>query len=185
MPADKLKDKFAKSGFKPEDPGAHEGHEDRFRARLIASIEAKHKKRILPLWAYIAAAACIAGLIFSVVAINIEKTTQLADSMKPTRGNQELEHIETWYTQQLALRKNALPIEDPELHGYMSRYSDLETEYAKLNELLKKDFKNERVIGAMIKNYQLRLTILENIKTHIELRKKYSLPTNSNNNSHV
>ena len=58
------------------------------------------------------------------------------------------------------------------INQYVDHYQNLEVEYDKLTEVLNKDFGNQKVITAMIENYQLRLKVLESIRLHIELQNK-------------
>lgn len=149
------------------------GHQMRFREKLLDTHEQKTKRRVLPMWAIGLAAALLVFLISALVVYNIDSAN---DSAASSRGladvSVEMNQMEHYYVDQINQRTAKLDLADPDINSLVKRYKKLEEDYEQLTIVLNKDFDNEKVIDAMIENYQLRLRILEGIKMKMELNDK-------------
>lgn len=164
-----------------------EGHESRFEARLE---EAFGQKRSRPFfWLGIAASTvALLGLAFWMFrqdpalpegeGVVVE---QPADTLAPASGlslgdlSPDLRKLEQYYTASINLELASLDISEENKEvadNFISRLSDLNTEYEQLHEELNEIGPNEQTISAMIKNLQYRLQLLLKLKETLSELKK-------------
>jgi len=144
-----------------------EGHFDRFRQRM----ENRKPARKVNLY-MVAAAAAVAGLIVTgTLGLLINGT-----SVKNLNQNElslsvispELKEVEDYYTSQIntrynqikSLKKNSTPEVESEINKAIS---DMDLGYYLLKKDLTKNPKQERVVTAMIQQYQVRVDMLDQI----------------------
>lgn len=177
-----------------------EGHEDRFFAKLEKELpKDPPKRKVISLWMQIAASVVVAvGL--SVYYFNNnggtvepdEKIT-VVDRDNPSKEAQgislgdlspDLKKIETYYTTNINLQLSELA-DDPgnkELVGsYMDRLAELNKEYQRLNQELNDYGPNDQTIGALINNLQLRLQLLQKLKSKLNQLKSSKNEQESSN----
>jgi hypothetical protein len=156
-----------------------QGHEARFEARLG---EAFPKKKTRPFfWLGVAASTvALLGLSFWMFRQDpglpeAEGTLvgEQTDSISSPSGfslgdlSPDLRKLEQYYTASINLELASLDISDENREvadTFISRLSDLNTEYEQLNEELNEIGPNEQTITAMIKNLQYRLQVLLKLK---------------------
>ncbi|MCP9200734.1 DUF4179 domain-containing protein [Gramella sp. GC03-9] len=151
----------------------HSGHRERFFKKLENQKEQPGEKgRVRKLWMPImgiAASFLIAFLILGEVfgtSLNA-KTADLA-SISP-----EMKQTQEFYTGLIRKELNAIEAEkSPETEAIINdalvQMEKLETEYESLKEDLAKSGKDNRVIHAMIQNFQQRIDLLNNVLTQID-----------------
>jgi hypothetical protein len=183
---DDLKNKIiADSQFnKGEEP--LEGHLERFQTKLMAQAAKKKKGRVIPLWLLVAAAACFCGALITITWISISEERQtFAQQRQLSDVSPEMNRIESWFTEEIANKKSKINLNDPVLAEGLTQISLLEKEYENLSLKLNENFGNEKVVSAMIKNYKLRLQILESIKRHIDFKNKTKSKQNDKNGYNI
>lgn len=150
------------------------GHEERFEMRLMRQREEK-KIRRLPRWPWIAlAAACVAGAIIAISVREIRSSNDLADTMKLSDVSPDMAEVEQFYNQRIQVDFSALNQGDARIKRFMDDMKKLEDEYASLEKELARNYSNERVVKAMITNYQCRLRIMEHLQKYIEIQNELS-----------
>ncbi len=150
------------------------GHEERFEMRLLHRQEDK-KIRRMPRWPWIAlAAACVAGAIVAISIREINFTNEVADSMKLSEVSTDMAEVEQFYNQRIQVDFSTLNQGDARIKRFMEDMKNLEEEYASLEKELARNYSNERVVKAMITNYQCRLRIMEHLQKYIEIQNELS-----------
>ena len=157
-------------------------HEERFLKRLDRALPKKRKSGVHFLK--------IAASVLVLVSIGWFTYTQLNsqdDVIKETvvskenrnDGNQaislgdlspDLKKVENYYVANINLQLSQLEISEENkamVDGYMDRLSELNTEYQRLNTELNNIGPNDQTITALIKNLQLRLQLLQKLKTKL------------------
>ncbi|MCR9225819.1 MAG: hypothetical protein NXH90_00155 [Flavobacteriaceae bacterium] len=163
-----------------------EGHEDRFFAKLEEELPKNpHKKKVISLWMQIAASIVVAvGLSIYYFngtggAVGPDEKITVVDRDNPNKEVQgislgdlspDLKKIETYYTTNINLQLSELA-EDPGnrelVDSYMDRLSELNKEYQRLNQELNDLGPNDQTINALINNLQLRLQLLQKLKSKL------------------
>ncbi len=156
-----------------------EGHEARFETRLEEAFQEKKPRPFF--WLGIAASVvALLGMAFWIFqkdpalpegegtlveqqsdTISSPSTLSLGD-LSP-----DLRKLEEYYTASINLELASLDISDENREvadNFITRLSDLNTEYKQLNEELNEIGPNEQTITAMIKNLQYRLQLLLKLK---------------------
>ncbi|MCB0761126.1 MAG: hypothetical protein KDC12_06340 [Flavobacteriales bacterium] len=155
------------------------GHMSRFETRLLAN-QSKKKRNVIPMWAYAVAAACVCIGILSITWFQLKADQhQFASHRQMSEVSPEMNRMESWFVKAIAERKGSLDMNDPSIAQGMRQLERLEQEYQILSEKLASNFGNEKILDAMIKNYRLRLEILENIQKHIEYKNKIKTKQNA------
>ncbi len=162
------------------------GHEARFLSKLEEEIptEGTHKKSNAPLWLKIAASVIV---IFSLGAYffagnevtNTGPNTQMVGNETSNESIQtislgnlspDLKKIESYYVANINLELSELEFSGDNkalIDGYMERLAQLDEEYRRLNEELNNIGPNDQTINALIKNLQLRLQLLQKLKSKL------------------
>ena len=170
--------------FERERSRAHrmpEGHEARFEERLAEAFPPRRR----PTWGWLAIAASVVALlgfgiwVFRPAPVIPDDSEQVVsqDSVKTRPGlslgdlSPDLRKVEQYYTANISLELASLDI-SPEnkkmADDYMARLRELDTEYQSLVAELNEDGPNEETISAMIRNFQLRLQLLQNLKEKLK-----------------
>ncbi|WP_437396833.1 hypothetical protein [Flagellimonas lutimaris] len=177
-----------------------EGHENRFFTKLEAKLpNDPPKKKVFSLWMQIAASVVVAvGLSFYYFnsnegAVDPDEKVTVVDRDNPNsdvRGislgdlSPDLKKIETYYTTNINLQLSELA-DDPGnkelIDSYMDRLSELNQEYHKLNQELNELGPNDQTINALINNLQLRLQLLQKLKTKLNQLKSSKNEQESSN----
>ncbi len=157
------------------------GHEDRFLERLDEALPVTPKARPTYLWLRIAAAVVVllgVGTFFLLTgpeATQPPNTTVVTNDTAPaeqegiTLGDlsPDLEKVENYYVASINYELSRLQISDDNkglVDGYLEQLGLLNEEYKTLNEELNTMGPNDETISALIKNLQLRLQLLQNLK---------------------
>ena len=156
-----------------------EGHEARFEARLEEAFRQKRPQSFfcLGIAASMVAMLGLAFWIFQKDPILPEGEGALVEEQSDTIStpsalslgdlSPDLRKLEEYYTASINLELASLDISDENREvadNFISRLSDLNTEYKQLNEELNEIGPNEQTITAMIKNLQYRLQLLLKLK---------------------
>ena len=177
-----------------------EGHEDRFFAKLEEELPNNPpKKKVISLWMQIAASVVVAvGL--SVYYFNnnggsvdpdenitvVDRGTQSIEDQGISLGDlsPDLRKIETYYTTNINLQLAELA-DDPGnkelVDSYMDRLAELNKEYQRLNQELNELGPNDQTINALINNLQLRLQLLQKLKSKLNQLKSSKNEQESSN----
>ena len=186
---DKLED-FIRSNqeeFDLEEPKS--GHLDRFEARL-GKEEKKSGDSIAIGWRnLLKVAAVVIFVLGSGIWISLDNTTvQANDGLDLEDISPELSEVQAFYTTQISNATEELaPIQELDKEGYSENLVEqltlLEGDYAELKLELQDNYADERLINCMIKNYQLRLQIIEQYLNQIKLNHTQN-PENHENLKH-
>lgn len=161
-----------------------QGHENRFMSKLEQEMpKGRNTNRFL--WLSIAASALVVfGIGFYLFSMksdgldpNLEKETVNTED-----GNQDhvtislgdlspdLKKIEDFYVANINLQLSDLEFNSDSkelVDGYMARLSELDNEYKRLNVELNEIGPNDNTVSALISNLQLRLQLLQRLKTKL------------------
>ncbi|WP_375587850.1 hypothetical protein [Flagellimonas aurea] len=177
-----------------------EGHEDRFFAKLDEELPNNPpKKKVISLWMQIAASVVIAvGLSVYYFnnnggSVDPDENITVVDRESPSIEDQgislgdlspDLRKIETYYTTNINLQLAELA-DDPGnkelVDSYMDRLAELNKEYQRLNQELNELGPNDQTINALINNLQLRLQLLQKLKSKLNQLKSSKNEQESSN----
>ena len=177
-----------------------EGHEERFFSKLDRELPKNPpKKKVFSLWMQIAASVVVAvGLSFYYFSshegpVDSDEKVTVVDRDNPNIGVQgislgdlspDLKKIETYYTTNINLQLSELA-DDPGnkelVDSYMDRLAELNKEYQRLNEELNELGPNDQTINALINNLQLRLQLLQKLKSKLNQLKSSKNEQESSN----
>ncbi|MEO1032920.1 MAG: hypothetical protein AAFX55_16040 [Bacteroidota bacterium] len=166
----------------------HQGHEHRFldklRASNVASIDIESKKSSGINWKPFLAIAASLVICFSVfTTINSEPEVMDLASVSP-----ELSETQDFFTATIATELKKLdqersPLTEQVITDALNRIERLEEDYQNLKTDLTESSEDQRVIYAMISNFQNRIdilnTVLEQIETIKQLKNNNDEPTNT------
>jgi len=82
----------------------------------------------------------------------------------------DLKKVENYYLTNINLQLSDLEIDSNNkevMDSYMSRLAELDAEYHRLNKELNEMGPNDQTIGALVKNLQLRLQLLQKLKSKL------------------
>ncbi|GAB2772334.1 DUF4179 domain-containing protein [Salinimicrobium soli] len=182
MKTDNLKDLFDGLDFDVAEPAA--GHEGRFRDKLK-----EHKKEktnhsgVISLWLPImsvAASLLVAFLLFQGLGNPFSSEQELANvspEMKQTQNfyasviKTELENLEEMKT----------PETEAVINDALQQLDILEKDYEKLKKDLNKSGQDQRVIYAMITNFQKRIDLLKSVLEKVNTIKTLKNTPHENN----
>nr|WP_297783366.1 hypothetical protein [uncultured Allomuricauda sp.] len=176
------------------------GHEGRFFAKLEEELpKDPPKRKVISLWMQIAASVVVAvGLSFYYFNSNggtVDPDEKITVVDRNNSGNEaqgislgdlspDLKKIETYYTTNINLQLSELA-DDPGnkelVDGYMDRLAELNKEYQRLNQELNDLGPNDQTIGALINNLQLRLQLLQKLKSKLNQLKSSKNEQESSN----
>jgi len=175
---------FEDLNFDIEEP--HSGHKERFFKKLDkTSTLSENRGRIHRLWVPIMGVAASFLLAFFLLGEfigqeNSAKNSDLA-SISP-----EMKQTQEFYTGMIKKELTALKAEkSPEseviINDALIQMEKLEKNYENLKQDLKNSGKDNRVIHAMIQNFQQRIDLLNNVLTQIENIKTLKNQNHENN----
>ena len=153
------------------------GHEKRFMDRLDKELRQDKK----PSFFFLKIAATILvliglGTIFFIQGNNanipttvVDKNTNVENKTGISLGDlsPDLKKVESYYVAHINLELAKLAVSDDNkevVDGYMERLADLNSEYKNLTTELNQIGPNDQTISALIKNLQLRLQLLQQLK---------------------
>jgi len=158
------------------------GHEERFLNRLDKELPIKRKSTFY----FIKIAASIL-ILFSIgiytyinfsddvaqPSVIVVKGTENKVSQEYSLGDlsPDLKKIENYYVANINLELSRLEVSNENkalVDDYMSRLSELDKEYQRLNLELNEIGPNDQTINALIKNLQLRLQLLQKLKLKLD-----------------
>ena len=158
---DKLNTFFSDNNFDLQEPQA--GHLERFERKLNRS---SNKKKYS--WKWLSVAASIVLLIgFYLGSLQQPKTFDLAD-VSPKMEEVQNYFIRTINQELKTIEKNRSLNTETVIESALNELEELEESYALFVKELNKNRNQAKIINAMIKNYQQRLQILENVLQQIE-----------------
>jgi hypothetical protein len=184
---DPLKERFKNSEY-PLSETPPEGHRDRFKQRLTESLHEKeiHVRISRSLVRKLAIAATV---VLAVVFVWLYQSSSLEQPQSQMNGaelnrmtlaaiSDKYSNVETFFSKQVNHRLEMIENSDSDLEKTIYReaiqkLTKLEKEYKKLEYDLALQPDNSRIIHAMIQNYQLRIKVLENLYSKIELKKTH------------
>ncbi|MDT0691795.1 DUF4179 domain-containing protein [Salegentibacter sp. F188] len=184
MKNDNIDELFKDLNFDNSEP--EKGHRDRFSQKLQdKNPSAKKRIRGRSLWApFTGIAAGLALLVFLGGTLfnseAMEKSGDLA-SVSP-----EMKQTQEFYTSLIEselkeIQEEKSPETEAIVKDALKQMEKLDTEYAKLKKDLLKSGKDNRVIYAMINNFQQRIDLLNTVLTQIEEIKQLKNQNHENN----
>nr|WP_299345895.1 hypothetical protein [Allomuricauda sp.] len=191
-----LRELFAKER-KEKKYAMRPGHEDRFLSKLEEELPERPRKQIYLWWSVAASIAVILGLgvyFFSFQGGTDESgTPQVVEQEGPAKNvntlslgdlSPEFKKIEDYYVANINLELSDLEFNQKDkalVDGYMERLGELDEEYRRLNEELNEIGPNDDTISALIGNLQLRLQLLQKLKTKLNQLKSSENEQESSN----
>ena len=182
---DKLKELFdSQENLDTHEPNL--GHRERFSQRLEEEMGHKPEGVQLNISFKFMRIAAIAVVLVTAISF-AWFWDQSSNSIEPVQKAMTLadvsdkyKQVESFYQEQMSARLVKLEAEDAAMEQVtykeaLSKLESLELEYARLENDLAKNPGNTRIVFAMIKNYQLRITVLETLlqKLNIEETQKH------------
>ena len=171
--------------YSNEEVSLSTNHRNKFQERLKNEVHSRAKKKNYR-WLQIAASVMLL-VSLAIGYFNSDNTTtdpiQTTPKEKITLGNlsPEFKSIEDYYTNTLAYEISSLEETDSNkeiLDGYLTKISDLTTEYKSLTKELNSKGVNDEIINALISNLQLRLELLQRLKKQLNDLKKLNTTKN-------
>ncbi len=154
-----------------------QGHEERFLARLEKELPTTRKSKSI-YWKIAASIAILLG-VGTITFLNQEEVIPVQEVvLEPVKEEQQnaisfgdlspdLKKVENYYVSSINMELARLEVSDENkalVDAFMSRLSDLNSEYNNLNKELNEIGPNDQTIAALIKNLQLRLQLLQKLK---------------------
>ena len=192
-----LKDLFEKERSKKnKETPLSAGHEQRFFDKLETALP-KQKKRKVPVWRIAAAIAVLvaSGLFYvlkdannalpenNATIVEVEKDTPKTETFSLGDLSPDLKKIEDFYHANITLELSRLEIDDENkvlVDGVMEQLAELNSEYNTLTEELNVVGPNDDTISALINNLQLRLQLLQKLKSKLNQLKSSQNEQESN-----
>jgi hypothetical protein len=168
---DKLQQFFSENEFEFKEPNT--GHLGRFEGRL--NKPKQHKKKSWKLVSVAASVILIFG--FWLGSMHQKKEFDLAD-ISPKMEETQNYFLSTIHQEIKTLESNRSLKTEKIIENALDELEELEDNYKNFVRELSKNGKQKRVIGAMIKNYQRRLSILERTLKQIDLIKNPNIREN-------
>ncbi|OQD42371.1 hypothetical protein BUL40_11435 [Croceivirga radicis] len=160
-----------------------EGHQERFLDKLDSALPTNNKKKTTIIyWLGIAATLVIAltaGLFLfnkekpitaTKTVINAKTHTENDNGISLGDLSPDLQKIETYYVGNINYELSKLEVSNENkevVDGYMEQLAQLDHEYKELNVELNNYGPNEDTISALIQNLQLRLQLLQKLKSKL------------------
>ena len=174
--AQDLRELFKKEAGKA--PLMKKGHEERFLKRLDKELPTKRKSTFY--FIKIAASVLVLFSLGIYTYINYKSVPPQQSTVVDKGAEQtvdqgyslgdlspDLKKVENYYVTSINLELSRLEVSDENkalVDDYMSRLSELDEEYKRLNIELNEIGPNDQTITALIKNLQLRLQLLQKLK---------------------
>ncbi|MBT8295403.1 MAG: DUF4179 domain-containing protein [Gramella sp.] len=170
--------------FDIEEP--HTGHRDRFSNKLEKKTEApEHHNKVRRLWAPVIGIAASFALAFFLLG-EVFGPMGTANNSDLASISPEMKETQEFYTSLITKELNAINAEkSPETEAIINdallQMEKLEKNYENLKDDLKDSGNDNRVIFAMIQNFQQRIDLLNNVLTQIENIKTLKNQNHENN----
>lgn len=176
---DKLKSRFETEGFKEEQEPSVD-HRSRFMDRLENEMPQKRKGLQFNISYKFMRIAAVVVLLISAISFSwfwdhTNVSNQEPQTLTLAAISEKYEEVELFYQDQMNSRLNELEKEDvdAEKNVYneaVVKLNKLSVDYSKLESDLAKNPGNTRIVFAMIKNYQLRITVLETLLQKLNIQ---------------
>ncbi len=172
---DKLKYFFSENDFDHQEP--HSGHLERFERKLSKPNQATKTS-----WKWLSVAASVVLILgFWLGSNHQKKVTGLAD-VSPKMEEVKNYYVSTIHQELKTLEKNRSLETEKIIEEALEHLEELEDNYKSFVQELNIVGNSSKIINAMIKNYQQRLEILENVLQQIEQIKN---PNSLNNEIYI
>jgi hypothetical protein len=166
----------------------NEGHFNRFAAKLK---QQKRKNRSLTSYTFLLKAASIAILVtlsFLWTYDNLIKPSPENSGISLSEVSDEYMEVEVYYKQQVNLRYGQIRNMDIfsdsiQRSMLLKELSDMDSIYTNLQDELKANPKDKRIINAMIEHYQLKVDVMNRILHQLEQIKNENLIKDRNHES--
>ena len=174
----------------------NKGHEDRFLNRLKDELPSVKKSKSYQ-WLKIAAAVVIMLSVSTYLFLqnksnpNSIKTTVVEASTNEDKNSisfgdlsPELKKVENYYVANINYELSKLEVSEENkevVDGFLSRLDDLNMEYQDLNKELNEIGPNDQTIEAAINNLQLRLQLMQKLKSKLNQLKSSENENESTN----
>ena len=168
---DKLDIYFKSTDFDVDVPRL--GHFNRFEERLNPQ---KRKAKFSTKWMGVAASIILIVGVW--IGTNLQQQPLLLADVSPEMQETELFFVTTIKQELKEIEKFRNPATERVIEDALYQLENLDDEYKKLVIDLNKSFNDKRIVFAMIKNYQNRIEILQNVLLQIDEIK--NLKTNNN-----
>ena len=172
------------------------GHEERFFDKLEATMP--HTKKRKPIvWFQIAASVVVLlgigtffflrtntdGQNIKTTVVDRDNTEQAQPSISLGNLSPGLKKVEAYYVANINMELASIEVSEENkalVDGFMEQLAELDMEYKKLNKELNEVGPNDQTITALIKNLQLRLQLLQKLKTKLNQLKSSKNEQESN-----
>lgn len=162
------------------------GHEERFLKRLELELPVQKRPSgwLSPWWGIAASLLILVGLsLYFFKSLHgagpdidrtvVEREGQQGEVRTISLGDlsPDFKKIETYYTTHINLQLSDLVVNNDNrdlIDGYMEQLGTLDREYQNLNRELNELGPNDQTIGALVRNLQIRLELLQKLKTRME-----------------
>ncbi|MDP5092504.1 MAG: hypothetical protein NWQ17_04305 [Polaribacter sp.] len=159
--------------FKEEKATLSANHSMNFEKLLLSELHQKSQKKTKFQWISLAASVVILiGICFTFYTKSPEKTPAIPLSKEITLGtiSPEFNTIETYYVNSINLEISEIEIDNTNkelIDGYLIKIAELMNEYTLLTKELNTKGVNNATIDALIRNLQLRLELLQQLKKQL------------------
>ncbi|TAI49371.1 hypothetical protein [Flagellimonas allohymeniacidonis] len=159
------------------------GHEKRFMSKLEEGLPKKEKRNNFFRWSIAASIAVVLGLGIYFYPFQLQpdetvvpkvvdngNTDQNIKTISLGDLSPEFKRIEDYYVANINFELSGLEFNQKDkvlVDGYMERLAELDEEYRRLNTELNELGPNDNTISALIGNLQLRLQLLQKLKTKL------------------
>lgn len=173
------------------------GHEDRFMSKLEQELPEQPRKHLYLWWSVAASIVVVLGLGIYFLSFQGEKEESITPQLVEQENNPknvntlslgdlspEFKKIEDYYVANINLELSDLEFNQKDkalVDGYMDRLGELDEEYRRLNQELNEIGPNDDTISALIGNLQLRLQLLQKLKTKLNQLKSSENEQKSSN----
>lgn len=155
---------FSQRSFDIKEPPI--GHFERFEKRLQKQKTTRNKS-----WQWMSVAASVILLIGFGFGKSVQQNTTDLATISPEMKEVQTYFVSTIHYELKKLEKNRSIKTELMIETALDALEELEDGYRSLVKELQKGIQQKEVIDAMIKNYQQRLEILQNVQQQIEQHK--------------
>ncbi|TRO63316.1 DUF4179 domain-containing protein [Christiangramia sabulilitoris] len=183
MKDNKFNELFEDLNFDIEEPD--QGHKERFFRKLEqASATPEKEQKIRRLWAPVISIAASLALVFFLLGEYMSPLNAANNDLASI--SPEMKQTQQFYTGLITRELNALneeigPETETIINDALEQMKKLEMNYAHLEKDLIDSGRDDRVIHAMIQNFQQRIDLLNNVLTQIEEIKSLKNQSHENN----
>jgi hypothetical protein len=155
----------------------HKADKSKIWDTIVSNLD-KQEPKVIPLWrsSRYRVAASIAILVGLFFLYNTFNTEQLEYRAQNNSSSKELQEVDTYYknivSYQVQLVQKSSKLTPQEKLEFLSFMDELDIEYNELKLELKKNINSEYILEAIIKNYQKRIELIENLLSQINDSKK-------------